>query len=398
MSAFDIISGKSFASAVKSGNSVKGLYKKGVGVRYMSVRDQVIRFRLLPAFNPDDPNPETSIVSWVSPEGNPSDWLTMIVAAKFLGAKQEGREWCSIVSRETIGESNCIYRKLWNRADKDPEWKYLVDTGKNGAAILPMLKKLILMNIFDIDQQDRGAQVGEFTFNTAKSMFDPKEGFMWDRNPRFDEEVNDLNYMDQYIYGDLTCPQYGLVLRCDRRDGGQMKGSFIAPDGDENGRPYRWPVGEDILAGRQDLTTPASFVNIPEEEDLVNTLTAVLNQTNKNGIPEVSLLREVVGDVYNIPEPAPAPGRVNQVQGASLPRQAPPMSVPPTRAAEPPKMAPRQAPPLPQAPVAPRQAPPMATPPRAYQPSAPASGNKPVPGIPGEPLDDDLLAQLKARR
>ena len=400
MNAFDIISGNTFSDAVRNSGTAKGMYKRGVNVRYMNGKEPV-RFRLLPAFDRDDPNPESSVAPWVSFEGKPNDWLTLFVAIKFLGAKQSGREWGSMVSRESIGEP-CVYRKLWNFADKDPDWKYLTASGKGGSAILPLPRKVILMNILDIDQPDRGAQLGEFSQKCAMSMYDPKEGFMWSRNPRFAEEANELNYMDQYTYSDLSDPQYGLVLRCERRPNSQFQAAYITTDVDDANRPYRWPVGEDVLAGRQDLTQLESFLNIPTEEETVETLTRVLTQRSPKGYPETALLQELFGDMYKIPQAASAPGAVSTVQGFTAPDKKPDLT-PPTR----------QAPPIPPAPEKPLGATatwvgpetPSSTAKTVAQPrtsATPATAATttvpPIPGIPGEPVDADLFAQLKNRR
>ena len=105
MSAIDIINGKFFADAAKSTPS-KSLYKRGVQVRYMSGKNP-IKFRLLPAFNPEDDNPETSVAPWVYADGTPSDWIATIQAAQFVGGD---RGYKTILCLETLGQS-CPYRR-----------------------------------------------------------------------------------------------------------------------------------------------------------------------------------------------------------------------------------------------------------------------------------------------
>lgn len=407
MNASDIIQGKSFGSAVKAAGGKTGMYKRGVQVRYVSGADPV-RFRLLPAFNPEDDNPETSVLPFISFDGEVNQWLTQISAVKFIGGNSQGREWTSFVSRESIGEE-CVYRKLVNVADDDPDWKYLVKRTKTQKPVLPFPRTLVLMNILDIDQLDRGAQVGEFGQSSALTLFGQDGGKMWIKNTRFDEERNELNYLDEYNYGDLTDPQKGFTLVC-YKDPKKSSSNFVPADitldSDETGRCYRWPISEDVLAARVDLSNIESFLNIPTEDEVVEILKRVLNQRNPNGVPETALLRMVLGDTYNIPDPAPAPGAVNSVQGFS---PEPPAARPPARQpvqAPPRQTPPRQAPAMPPSPAAKAAAKPAAKTAAKTAPAKPATpagpdavdGNAPVKGIPGEPVDDDLFAQLKARR
>ena len=381
MGIMDIISGKSASPSSQSGAS-NGLYKRGVQVRFMSGA-QPIRFRLLPAFNPDDSNPETSIAPWAYMDGNASTWAAQIIAGKFVGGKSPGREVCHILSRETFGE-RCPYRKLYNVADKDEDWKYLVARTKSTPAILPPLKKTILMNILDVDQQDRGCQVGEFSYSAAKTLFDQQTGLMWSIDPRFTEEINELNYMQQYVCGDLTCPTYGMVLRLEKDDRGQFQSYRIVLDTDEARHPYRWEIGEDVLAGRQDMNDITSFVNEMSDTEIVDKLVKTLNQRSPKGFHEYALLQEVFGDTYRIPETPSAPGAVNTVQGFTAPDTAP-ATPPKTRSVA----------------QTARPVTVVAQPKSNIVHEAPATQapvSKPIRGVPGEPLDDDLLAQLKARK
>lgn len=241
----------------------------------------------------------------------------------------------------------------------------------------------MLMNILDIDAQDRGSQVGEFSHNAAKSLFDKASGIMWTPNPQFTEDLNELNYMQQFVYGDLTCPEYGLVLRLERDTSSPVGGYRVNIDTDETRRAYRWPIGEDVLASRANLADITSVVNEQSGQEIVDTLVTLLNQRSPAGYHEFALLKLALGDEYKIPEPPSAPGAMSTVQGASLP-QPPPVQ----RAQQDGNRAVAARPAMrPVAPVA-RPPAPVATP---ASPQTPP----PIPGIPGETISEDLLAQLR---
>ena len=383
MSAIDIINGKFFADAAKSTPS-KSLYKRGVQVRYMSGKNP-IKFRLLPAFNPEDDNPETSIAPWVYADGTPSDWIATIQAAQFVGGD---RGYNTILCLETLGQS-CPYQKVYRFASKSNDWKYLTERTATKSAVLPPVRRLMLMNILDLEQQDKGCQLGVFTQNAAQTLYSKENGIMWQINPQFMEEVNELNYMNQYAYGDLTCPTYGLALRCSR--GPQARDGYrITIDLDSNRRAYRWPISEEVLAGRSDLANIESFLEPTTAQDTVDKLIDTLNQRSPNGYSELALLQEVLGDEFRIPQPPSAPAATSTVQGWDGQNDDVEEDTGPDPI--------EYTPPTPPAPVK-KQATKTVRRPQSVTTAADLSAKNAahVQGVPGEPISEDLLAQLRRR-
>jgi hypothetical protein len=86
----------------------------------------------------------------------------------------------------------------------------------------------------------------------------------------------------------------------------------LAKDG--AGRQLKRPLDDGLLGQRYNMANPDSFINIPTDEDLVNSLIQLLNARSPKGYHEYALLRMALPE-FRIPEPPSAPAASHVVSG-----------------------------------------------------------------------------------
>lgn len=368
----------------KSGGG-SGIFKNGVNYKYCGGSNP-IAFRIAPAFNyvqdaegnrvPESPS---SYLPFRFENGEFSDWGAVVYVARGLGHGADFRSRSELVSLKTFDETAaCPLETLYNAARQMPEWNYLIkdETGPDGKSTIrraPMsrVSPLLLMNIVDVGDPQRSdaIQLGIFSKSASDSLF-ADNGIAVAPGMAPPEQI-EQNYLLRWAYGDITDPQYGPVLLLSQvKDGRKYSSYKITLAMDAANSVKRWPLNETMLAKRYDLGNIRSIINEPTQEALVTELCSIFNMRSPSGIHEWALLRELFGNIANIPEPPAAPAGTPTVQAGftppSAPAGAPAFGPQPTPA----PVAPPAAPQAPAAPAAPQE--PAAPPPQAGPTPPPA--------------------------
>lgn len=383
----------------------KFIFKEGVKYKQMTGKDPVV-FRLMPAYDPNNPNAATSILPFATPDGSLTPWARIVYISRFVGHGKGGYgSRKDLVSLRSFAESGqevfCPLEHLLKTISQNPnDWGYLMEEDKTATdnkykerASFSRPTTHFLTNVLDINRPELGVQVGTFSTSATSALVDPRTGLVFQRN-NVPVEVIQQNYLLQYAVGDLTHPQTGPVLIC-QKDGKQGEYSkyqvILALDG--NNRVVTRPIDGNTLAGRYNMAAPTTFIHVPTEQELVDDLVSLLNMRSPRGYHEYALLREAFPQ-FRVPEPPSAPAASYTVPGASfggspiangmVPGAAPSI---PGMAPSTPGMVPGSMPSVPgygPAPAAPA-APAYAQPP-AYAPAAPAYAPPPaaytIPGMP----------------
>lgn len=390
------------SSSASSEHKRYSYYKEGVNVKFPK-KGPPLKIQILPAYNPQDPaDPQGCVQCLVN--GQPSAWFGMLQAAKFVG-HGDWKSSLPVLSLDSFeGKEPCPYQKLLSYCRSNPDWKYLVTRqGRFGAsdfkdAVLKPTKKILLLNIIDVDNPGNGVQLGEFSLTVADDLLNVETGIVFQRNLQLDnypgaDAMLAQNPMLAYANGDITDPSRAPVFVVDLPPikAGQFGSCYTCRIDIQNGQVVRRVASDIELAARYHLDDPESFLNIPTGQDIVDELVGLLRgHTNAHGIDETCVIKEAVGDLYRV-DTVSAPGAVNTVQSGFAPNPAiRPVAPVPAAASAP-------------TPVAQTAAPaPMAAPAASVAPAvAPAVAAAVSTGaIPGEPLsgaDTALAASLASR-
>jgi len=317
------------------------------GVKYKRMTGAQILFRMMPAFNPADPNPETSWLPCMDPNGNLTDWGAIIKLIRFVGHGNDGPGsrvgLLSLKTFETPGNPVfCPLAAVYSAIVRDQDtWGYLIAQGdfKDKNRPRPAYGKIensLLVNIIDANQPHLGVQIGMFSTGATANIIDKKTGIIYQPNmaPNADELIA-TDYMAAYAYGDITHPANAPLLICEQ---GTDKGDFspyrVTPAIGRDRKVMRLPVTRAQMEQRANLANPDSFLNTPTAEDLVQSLVRLLNGRSPAGYHEYALLRMALPE-FKIPEPPAAPGIQHSVSGFS-PSAAQPFVKPATASFVPP--------------------------------------------------------------
>lgn len=322
------------------------MFKQGVKYSYPKADERrPITFRILPAFpehegelsEDDKAGAYVPAVSMLGGKPVVSDW---IFALRVSRSFQKGSY--PVLSRTTIVEYDADGTPV-KQVDpltqlhafirsNDKDWGYIAhDIGAWGSkdrrvAKLPFVKSEYVMNALTVDDDKPGVKLVIFGSSMAiadlVSTREGREGIAVKQKPD-DGSVSD----DIFLYGDITDPNnapFFKYYKGDSDDGGKKvyKISLSMETDPVTGRQRIEKAGltADMMAMRQDLAHPETYVNIPDPEEQMRQIISVLSGRNDSGVHEYDLLRMAVPDfAYLVPEVPSAPGAVNQVQGASLP-------------------------------------------------------------------------------
>jgi len=310
----------------------KFIFKDGVPFKHMTGQAPIV-FRLQPAFNPADPNPETSWLPCLDPNGNLNEWGTVIKLVRFVGHGTGGAMRQDMLSLKTFESDGrgvwCPLDALWQAINADAQtWGYLTedkgdfkDKNRQRAAFGRVTANLIC-NILDVNQVTVGNQLGVFTAGASGKLIDRRDGLVFQPNgmPGIDEAVRQ-NYMMAYANGDITSPHDAPVLVVEKgNDKGDYSSYKVSIATDNSRRVVRRPIDRAIMAQRFNLTNLETFINIPTEEDLVTSLVQLLNGRSPQGYHEHALLK-LTFPQFKIPDPPMAPAASSTVAvGVSFPQ------------------------------------------------------------------------------
>jgi hypothetical protein len=367
---------------LSGGTGRKRLFADNVKVKYLSGKDPV-QFKILPAFDPRNPDPRTSVLPFVLPDGQLTEWGMLFHQARYLG-HGSGKTRQDFVCMQTFARNN---EQLFDPIDHlckvvgqlSADWGYLlkdIGTGPDAErAPLSRPSASFIANVWDPTQPGNGVQIGILPPSAATSLLDARLGLAFQR-ANIPEEYIRQNYILGYAVGDLTDPINGPVLETIKEREAQKSFSKyrVRLFQDAHGQVAHPAIGSDLLAMRYDFSRPESFICVPNEEETIAALMQLFNMRSPRGIHEYVLLR-IAFPNSRIPEP-PSAGTSTTIPsgfGAAPAPQTPPPAAyqPPTQPAyQPPAQPAYQAPAQPayQPPQAPQQ--PVA-PPQQYAPVAP---------------------------
>ena len=312
------------------------IFKDGVRYKHMTGAQPIV-FRLMPAFNPAEPNPGISWLPALDPAGNLTEWGYVIKIVRWVGhGKGNSGTRQDLLSLKTFEEDDrkvwCPLAALYDAISSDPNtWGYLIDDGdrkdKNRVrAAFGKANSHLVTNIIDINQTMLGTQLGVFTGGASNKLIDKKEGLLFQPNasPDVEEQVK-RNYMLAYANGDITDPNTGPVFVIEKgEDKGEYSSYKISIAQDPSRRVVRRPVDQALMAQRYNLTRPADFINIPTEEELIQSLIQLLNGRSPMGYHEHALLKMTFPQ-FQIPDPPAAPAATPTIPSGFAPSAGAPI-------------------------------------------------------------------------
>jgi len=305
----------------RQSNGQISIFKQGVHDVRLCNKSAVSIFRLMPAFNPADANPETSWLPAVGPDGEPSDWGKFIVTCTYIGYGQNKR---SIVSPKTLDqEAPCPLHELWDYIRQDKAtWGYMITEGQNMENVFKKPGSQMVINAVDINKTNLGVCLGILNKSASDSIY--KLVTARNTNPRM-LAMAEQDYLAGFANGDLSDPKEGMQLAC-QVDSSKKKGATYSeyavtvltssdPRTKQETCSY-FPVDGRWLKLRYDLNDPESYLNIKSYEEIVGDLVGLFNRRSPEGHHEYDLLREAFQDCKDLVPAAPsAPGARPTVAG-----------------------------------------------------------------------------------
>jgi len=349
------------------------VFKPGVNVKFMNLKQQVsMQFRLLPAFDPatmqmkDGAWVPTNLASWVpfrDPQTqNLQSFARPIKITTFIGhgKGKDGRrrDLLSPITFDTgsdrpdsDGRPLCPLTTLFQAAENDPEWMYLIKDAESTDQRFPAERQILsfpswqmIANIVDVHDPQQRVVLGVFTtsaYNSLLSRRGEAPGLVWQPASVEDPSILINNPLARWACGDLTHPTRGPVLALTKAPGAYGKYG-INQAVDSVGNILRLPISDALLEQRYNLCQLETIAIRQTEEELIHELVKVLNGINPvNGQHEWVFLRKVFGSLVGkgvIPDP-PAAG---YTQGYNTPVAAPAPAAAPV--SPPPGLAPAAAP------------------------------------------------------
>ena len=292
----------------------KFIFKDGVRFKRMGGKNPIV-FRILPAFDPNNPNPNTSWMPMATPDGNLTEWGRVVNVYRYVGHGQSRKDILSLKGLVDVPDPMEI---LLQTANAMPEWAYLTkDVGEGKSAIRKSIGRAaphLLANVWDINQASRDVMLGVFATSAMKAIIDTKKGLVYQRTSLSEEYIKQ-NYLLQYATGDVTDPNEGPALCVAKgNDKGEMSDFLVYLQTDAQNRVIRRGLDQGQMAQRYNLANPQDFLEIPTEEDIVNQMIATFNMRSPSGYHEYALLRQAF-PTFPIPEPPAAPAASNMVAG-----------------------------------------------------------------------------------
>ena len=359
-------------------------FKEHVKIKRLKISgaQQEVHFRILPSFGVNDLMTEGGVTTiknkrgwnyFKEPQGGTNakftTWARMLFSWNFLGhgsGTGGGGNRITIIAPQSFdcggGQIYDPVADLRQRAQKDPQWKYLTEDVMSGdtrieAAPIPYLKKELIFNMIDIYDLEKGVQLGLLGKSGYESLIGDK-GLANSRNFQVREEAVAENPMALWQCGDLTNLATGPVLKLKKEQGKGRYASYMIEMGltQDQSQIATWPISEDFLDQRVVLDDPLTFMNKLTEQQVIDKLVKVLDGLNPiTGEHEHVFLKRVFGDRFEVPDPpagygagqgipsgvgfnAPGggipglgapPAAPGAVPGAGIPGAVPPPAAPP---------------------------------------------------------------------
>ena len=299
----------------RQSNEQTSIFKQGVHDVRLCNKNAVSIFRLMPAFNPDDPNPETSWLPAVGPDGEPSDWGKYIIICTYIGYGQNKR---SIVSPKTIDHNApCPLHDLWDCICQDKAtWGHMLNETKGMETVFKKPGSQMVINAIDINKINLGVCLGILNKSAADSLYELVTARII--NPMTLKMVGQ-NYLLGLINGDLSDPTQGMQLACQAYESKKKNAPYseysVTVLTSTNPRTRQktcsfFPVNGHQLNLRYDLNSPETYLHIRSYEEIVKDLVGLFNRRSPDGRHhDYDLLREAFQDCKDLVPPSPsAPG------------------------------------------------------------------------------------------
>ena len=317
--------------AAASAADRKSVFKDGVNTLNMGGK-QAIAFRLLPAFNPQDPNPRTSYLPFIDPNGVLTEWGAIIKMCRFVGHGKGGGMRQDILSLKTFEQPRqpryCPLEALYQAISSDDKtWGYLIDKGDKAdkQRQMPPFGRItdhMVANVINTNKPYEGVKLGVFTKSGGAKLIDAKSGLVFMPNPSATPEDIQKNYLASYANGDITCPNMAPVLILDKQEN---KGDFseytVTVAMDPRRGVLRHQIGQELLAQRVNLARWEDYLIIPTEQDTVNTLVQLLAGRSPTGYHEHALLK-LTFPQFRVPEPPAAAAATTTIASGFAPAPA----------------------------------------------------------------------------
>lgn len=295
------------------------IFKEGIKPRFIKLKSKErMLFKILPAFDFRDYNNMNAFLPFILPDGQLTDWANLIYVSRFVGhGKGRFSNKMDIVSMMTGHPESerekvfCPLKEVIRAIDSyKGDWGYLMDKNAEDRAI-SMPVQMMICNIIELSGRD-GVQVGVFPGSATVAMFGTEGGLVF-RRTMVDDATLARNYLLGYEVNDMTHPKSGPVLECLRlSDKGEFSGYGMFLAKDNANRPFSVDTSS-YLQYRARIYDLNQVVNMPSEEQIVQSLIAALNGRSPAGNHEYDLLRLALPQ-FKIPASPQAPAAGPTVQ------------------------------------------------------------------------------------
>ena len=320
------------------------IFKEGVQYKHMTGKEPIY-FRIAPAFNPQDPNPQTSWQPFVTADGKATDWGKILRISRFIGHGAGGfgtrQDLLSLRSFAVEGQDvYCPLEQLLKCIKQmSSDWGYLIEDrqlgGTKDRAAFSRPTAHFVVNLVDLNQQTLGMQLGVFTTSATSALIHAKHGLAFQPDAKATPELVTANPMAMYANGDITHPETGpgLILQKGETQGEYSRYGVGLAVNQQTRTIYHRAFTAQEMAERRNMADLASFINIPEETELIEKLIQLLNMRSPAGYHEWALLKMAFPEAQ-IPEPPAAPAAAAAGSGFG-PSAGAAVTTPPPTAASP---------------------------------------------------------------
>lgn len=305
-------------------NGNRTFFKDGIRNTKLSQQKTTSVFRVMPSFDPANPDPSTSYLPSVNIDGEVTDFARFVYVSVFMG---HGMQKKDIVSPKTFDpEAPCPLEDMWTAIYNDKTtWQYLVkdDDARGTKKCFTRPNPQLIINAIDRAQIQLGVVLGLLSNSAGNALLDLACARTTNAQVQAMIAANPEQYLLGFANGDITDPNGGTMLTCGIPAGaknGDFSGYVVAPLTVTNPMTKQqetqsMPLSYELMASRYDLSKIEELIESRSYEDIVTDLVGLYNKRSPiNGYHEYYLLRTAFPDYTElIPEPPPAPASSNTV-------------------------------------------------------------------------------------
>lgn len=279
-------------------NTRQQAYYKAGELLYAN-QDKAIHVAILPAYNPEKPDP-TGWIPAVGQDGVESDFYTVVRAAKFVGHGNRHAQVAFISPKTFDPNADDPYEAFHAYCSRSDKWSYLTTRGKRKRLTgeldgepFPAMRNFFVANVMDADAGSRGGvflvELPETVMEAILYRGDDTDGYHYGLAMQRDDK-------GALLYGDITNPDSALVIEV-------VKGRSrytARPSVYADGRVMRTKIPETLLQHRLHMEEPGSFLVRPESgQQIVDRLADLLRgYKSDDGTDEIFALEEAMRAFY----------------------------------------------------------------------------------------------------